>query len=186
MPYYSMPHIGHINTESCVTVLTSANLQQTDLAVLLRTLLPDSNLGQDPQNWWAMEQSGDSGLQEILQYISHGVLPCKVRKFILQCCLFAVVEGILHYVDPKWKNSQRIAVLKSLQQPILEDIHSDLFGALFSGQRMFNTLVTRWWWEQISEDSVRPALNVQLPLAQEDELNPYTQFHSGLHFKYWV
>ena len=99
-------------------------------------------------------------LRELLTYISHGILPDdehKSRRIVLQRPLLAVVGGVLCYVDPKRKNRQRVAVPKSMQQRILEETHSGPFAAHFSGQRMFNTLVTSWWWEHMFEDAVRVA-----------------------------
>ena len=96
-------------------------------------------------------------LRELLTYISHGILPDdehKSRRIVLQHPLLAVVGGVLCYVDPKRKNRQRVAVPKSMQQRILEETHSGPFAAHFSVQRMFNTLVTSWWWEHMFEDAV--------------------------------
>ena len=107
-----------------------------------------------------MEQVRDPHVQELLQFIQHGRLPTndvQARKLALQHSLFAIVDGVLYYIDPKRDNRKRAVVPKSLQQRLLEETHSGPFGAHFSGQRMFNTLVSNWWWEHMFTDTVNYA-----------------------------
>ena len=42
-----------------------------------------------------------------------------------------------------------------LKKQILEETHADPFGGHFSGQRMFNVLVSSWWWEHMFSDATR-------------------------------
>ena len=73
----------------------------------------------------------------------------------LQRSLFTVVEGVLYYVDPRCGNRKRAAVPQHLRDRLLEETHAGPYGANFSGQRMFNILVSSWWWERMFSDASR-------------------------------
>ena len=104
------------------------------------------------------EQAKDPELKQLTTFISHGVLPLEetiARKLALQRSLFTIVEGVLYYVDPKRDNRKRAVVPKHLRKRILEEVHAGPYGAHFSGQRMFSTLVSSWWWERMFSDASR-------------------------------
>ena len=102
------------------------------------------------------EQAKDPELKQLTTFISHGVLPLEetiAPKLALQRSLFTIVEGVLYYVDPKRDNRKRAVVPKHLRKRILEEVHAGPYGAHFSGQRMFSTLVSSWWWERMFSDN---------------------------------
>lgn len=104
------------------------------------------------------EQAKDPEVQQLIAFIERGRLPPeenKARKMALQRSLFTVVEGVLYYVDPKRNNRKRAVVPQHLQKRLLEETHAGPYGAHFSGQRMFNTLVFSWWWECMFSDASR-------------------------------
>ena len=104
------------------------------------------------------EQAKDPELKQLTTFISHGDLPLEetiARKLALQRSLFTIVEGVLYYVDPKRDNRKRAVVPKHLRKRILEEVHAGPYGAHFSGQRMFSTLVSSWWWERMFSDASR-------------------------------
>ena len=99
------------------------------------------------QNSFAMEQRRDTELREILDYLECGALPdddSRARKIILQGSQFAVIDEILYFIDPKKKNQRRVAVPEHLRQQIMREVHSSPYSGHFSGQRLYNTLTTRW------------------------------------------
>ena len=106
------------------------------------------------------EQKRDERISELKQFIQHGSLPIdptRARKMALQQSLFAVVDDVVYYIDPKRTNHRRAVAPKSLQERLLKETHSGPFGGHFSGQRMFNTLATNWWWEHMFADACRVA-----------------------------
>ena len=108
------------------------------------------------QNSFAMEQRKDKELREILDYLECGALPdddSRARKIVLQGSQFAVIDEILYFIDPKQKNQRRVAVPEHLRQQIMREVHSSPYSGHFSGQRLYNTLATRWWWEGTFSDA---------------------------------
>ena len=58
-------------------------------------------------------------------------------------------------MDPKHSNWKRAVVPKQFRKQTLEEVHSDLFGGHFSGQRVYNTLMLDWWWEVMFSDAIK-------------------------------
>ena len=93
-------------------------------------------------------QAEDPDLQELRAFVKQGHLPqdeIRARKMVLQQSLFTEVDDVLHFVDPKQNNRKQAVVPMSLQRRLLEETHCGPYAAHFSGQRMFNVLVTSWW-----------------------------------------
>ena len=106
----------------------------------------------------AAEQEKDSEVNELKRFLEHGSLPAdseKAKKMALQQTLFGVVDGVVYYIDPKRNNRKRAVAPKTLQLSLLQETHSGPYSAHFSGQRMFNILVTSWWWGKMFADACR-------------------------------
>ena len=112
---------------------------------------------QDPsQDSFAGQQRRNAHLQEIIDYLECGVLPddsSRARRIILQESQFAVIDGILYFIDPKQRNRRRAAVPEQLRQQVLRETHSSPYGGHFSGQHLYNALATHWWWEGMFSDA---------------------------------
>ena len=99
--------------------------------------------------WSAEERSWP----EIINYLECGVLPddsSRARRIILQESQFAMIGGILYFIDPKQKKR---AVPEQLHQQVLRETHSSPYGGHFLVQRLYNVLVAHWWWEGMFSDS---------------------------------
>jgi hypothetical protein len=75
------------------------------------------------------EQAKDPELQQLITFISHGVLLLEeaiARKMALQRSLFTIVEGVYYYVDPKRDSEtrKRAVVPKHLHKRIQEEAHA--------------------------------------------------------------
>ena len=91
-------------------------------------------------------------------YLEHGRLPedeSRGRKVAAQSVHFAILDGILYYVDSKCNNHKRVVVPQQLQQLILQEGHSGLTGGHFSGKWTYNALAQHWWWEHMYRDTVK-------------------------------
>lgn len=71
----------------------------------------------------------------------------RARKLALQGTLFAIVDSIVYYVDPKSDHRKRAVVPRHLRLKIMQESHSGLFGGHLSGARVFKMLMRHWWWE---------------------------------------
>ena len=130
--------------------------QQANISDLLGTPAPSSS--RYSQQTLANMQAEDPDLQELHVFVKQGHLPqdeIRARKMVLQQSLFTVVDDVLYFVDPKRNNRKRAVVPKSLQRRLLEETHCGPYGAHFSGQRMFNVLVSSWWWGHMFSDATK-------------------------------
>ena len=130
--------------------------QQANISDLLGT--PAPSCSRYSQQTLANMQADDPDLQELRAFVKQGHLPqdeIRARKMVLQQSLFTVVDDVLYFVDPKRNNRKRAVVPKSLQRRLLEETHCGPYGAHFSGQRMFNVLVSSWWWGHMFSDATK-------------------------------
>ena len=96
---------------------TETGVQQANLSTLLQQA-PFESDRINSHHALATEQSQDPKIQEIIEFIQHGRLPLNettARKLSLQQSLFAILDGILYFIDPKGHNSKRAMVPRSLQ-----------------------------------------------------------------------
>ena len=153
---------------------------------------PTLSSGRDVTTELADEQKNNPEVGELKKFLEQGSLPAdsvKARKMALQQALFAVVDGVVYYIDPKRANRRRAVVPKSLRQYLLQQTHSGPFGAHFSGQRMFNTLATSWWWEHMFADVCRfakacPECAITMGIGRKRRPRYIPYLYSG-HFKSW-
>jgi len=78
-------------------------------------------------------------------------------KFEIQQTLFAIVNGVLCYVDKC--NRSRVAVPHYLKNQILTAAHRGITGGHFSGKRTYSALAYHWWWEGMYVDALQHADN---------------------------
>ena len=96
----------------------------------------------------AEEQRKDREILEIIAFLESGSLPedvQKARKIVVQEPSFALVDGILYYLDSRHGDRKRVAVPKHLRQGILEENHSGPMAGHFSGERLYKSLLRHWW-----------------------------------------
>ena len=117
------------------------------------TSLLQSDPLQNVEDSFAEQQQKDPGIGDMFVYLEQGRLPVdesKGWKVAAQSVHFAVVNGILYFVDSKSSNHKQVVVPLQLQQQILRERHC---GHL-SGKRTFNALAQHWWWEHMYRDTV--------------------------------
>ena len=150
-PQGPAPQHGIAQDETQVAVVST----DTDLSTLLREspLL----LGKEQQGSYGTEQRKDSSLVEMTDFLQNGVLPedsNRAKKLAAQESLFALIDGILYYVDPRHGNRKKIAVPSHLREQLLEENHRGIYSGHFSGNRLYNTLVRHWWWAGMYADAM--------------------------------
>ena len=134
------------------TVFVVSSLDQ-DLSTLLQagpcsTTVPNLDT-------FADEQSKDSVVRELREFLRSGKLPedtVRARKMVLQRSQFALVNGVVYYVEPK-TSRKRAVVPCHLQSRILQEVHSGNYSGHFSGRRLYNSLLPIWWWEGMFTDA---------------------------------
>lgn len=146
--------------QSPITLCHDLNKTPVTPDVTTASIDPQTNRSREKQDSFSVEQKKDPSLSEMIKYLESGALPTddsRARKVLLQSSQFALVDGILYFIDNKQRNYKRAAVPKHLCQQVLKEAHSSPYAGHFSGQRVYNTLVARWWWEGMFGDAKRYA-----------------------------
>ena len=72
-------------------------------------------------------QQEDTELQDLIQKAKSRVLGKKPDTL-----KFALIKDVLWYVDSAWSNRARLVVPRSLQQQLLEEVHSGPYAGHFA------------------------------------------------------
>ena len=119
------------------------------------TLEADPEQTSEERTDYAGEQYKDRQLTEIIDFLVDGCLPedSKRAKLVAsQVAGFTLVDGVLHYVDDMNDHRCRVALLQHFHKQLLEENHRGLYGGHFSGGKLYNALVKRWWWRGMYTD----------------------------------
>ena len=111
----------------------------SDIQTLLDTE-PVGDQGVVDDTFGAEQQKDD----QLIQFLNTGQLPTdesRARKIALQAPLFAMIDGVLMFVDPKRKDQRRAVVPSQLQRQVMEENHRGHVGAHFSVSRSLLSLV---------------------------------------------
>ena len=103
----------------------------------------------------ASEQTRDPAIRKLSEFLQTGKLPddpTRARKMALQHSQFAIVGGVVYYINPKTR-CKRAVVPSHLQQRILQETHSGKYSGHFSGRRLYDSLMSSWWWEGMYADA---------------------------------
>ena len=133
--------------------VATVNSSEVDIQQLLNSDVPQCVV--DQRSNFGTEQQKDRELRDIIQFLKDGSLPDdnKVAKRIsCQSSCFAIVDGILYFVDPKHDHRKRCAVPSHLRNQILEENHSGPMAGHFAGEKLYKSLVTHWWWQGMYSD----------------------------------
>ena len=97
----------------------------------------------------AEEQKKDPKVMEIKKYLSDGVLlqDLKIaRKLALRALQFSLFNGVVYRTGLKSRHNC-VVVPHHLREELLRVTHAGKYSGHFSGRRLFDTLITSWWWE---------------------------------------
>ncbi len=64
----------------------------------------------------------------------------KGRKHVAEMVRFALLDGVLCYVDSARGSRPRLVVPKSMQQKLLEETHSGLYAGHFAAKSLYEKL----------------------------------------------
>lgn len=81
------------------------------------------------------EQRKDPKILELIKYLEDGTLPCdekQCHRVVAKSTLFALVDGVLFYVDPKRKHQKRAVVPDHLREEIMQSVHGSPFAEHYS------------------------------------------------------
>ena len=124
----------------------------------IQSLLQSAPLPCDQQSF-ALEQQKDPEIVEIVAFLEKDELPSdeeRARHIALQSSLFALVDGVLFFLDPKQEHRRRVVVPRHLREQLLQETHSSPMGGHFAG-KMYGSLVRHWWWDGMYADTLRYA-----------------------------
>ena len=150
-PREPAPLQGIGQDETQVAAVSSA----TDISMLLQE--NSLSVGEGQSEHYGAEQRKDRHLKEMIDFLQVGVLPddsSRAKKLTAQEPLFALVDGILFYIDARHGNRKRVAVPSHLREQLLVQSHREVYSGHFSGNRLYNTLVRHWWWPGMYADAM--------------------------------
>lgn len=110
-----------------------------------------------PNDSFAQEQRRDADIMELVAYLTSETLPdCaqKARKLVVKAPLYALVNGILYFIDSKREGKRRCVVPRHLRRSIIEENHQGPMAGHFSGERLYKALARHWWWQNMYSDVV--------------------------------
>ena len=68
---------------------------------------------------------------------------------------FALVDGVLYYVDSTRGNRPRIAVPDSLRSELMREAHAGSLSGHFAAKSLYDTLTRSYWWDGMYRDVQR-------------------------------
>ena len=100
-------------------------------------------------------QEEDVEIQEVVRLVGGGLLADEVKKGkkqVSELAQFALIDGVLWYVDSARGGISRLVVPKSMQQKLLEETHSGPYAGHFAAKSLYDKLARRYWWRGMYVD----------------------------------
>lgn len=157
-PHLLAPSEGIAEADVQVAMIDSTavcDLEKYSIRDLLHTG-PQSEVA-STSNSLAVEQRRDPEVSQMISYLENGELPSddkQARKIAAQAPLFVIVDDILYYLHPKRDDRKCVVVPQLLRPSIMEENHSGPMAGHFSGARLYNALIRRWWWPGMYKDAL--------------------------------
>ena len=85
-----------------------------------------------------------------MTYLLKGTLPkdkAEATELTLQATLYTVVDDILYYIGNSPKNVAKVVVPPKLRQDMIKDYHTGIMAGHFSGPKIYQEMLRRWWWK---------------------------------------
>ena len=109
------------------------------------------------------EQQEDRELRDIIQFLRDASPPeddKAAKRISCQASCFAIIDGVLYFVDPKHDHWKRCSVPSHLMNQIMEESHRGPMTGHFAGEKMYRSLVTHWWWQGMYSDVMACCMSV--------------------------
>ena len=94
----------------------------------------------------------------IIQFLTKGLLPddkTDAKKVAAQAHSFAIVDGVLYFIDVKHNHQKRCVVPKQLRIQLMEENHTGPMAGYFAGEKLYRALTRHWWWSGMYTDVVK-------------------------------
>ena len=161
-PYLPAPLEDTADSEVQVTMTTTTQTTSSvDSNSSITDLLQAAPVATPVNEEFGTTQHNDPELLPIITYLKKDELPTdhKMAKKISSLARQMVMSnGILYYVDSSNSphgNRNKVVVPKELRQLILASSHAGLLSGHFSARRLYNTLLSTWWWKSMYADAVQ-------------------------------
>ena len=82
-------------------------------------------------------------LNTLISYLESGDVPTdskELQKVATQALHFAVVDGILYFIDEKASTRKRVVVPSHLREKILEESHRGKYAGHFLGGKLYSAV----------------------------------------------
>ena len=111
-----------------------------------------------PTNEFALSQQQDPELLKIIQLLTNDLLPdnkTDAKKVVTQAHSFAIVDGVLYFIDVKHNHQKRCVVPKQLRNQLMEENHMGPMAGHFAREKLYRALTRHWWWSGMYTDVVK-------------------------------
>ena len=145
---------GSVGGASRVATVTCD--KDTNLEDLLQMDPNPLDCGEESSNF-VYEQRKDPDICEIAAFLEQGELPtdeAKARRLALRGTMFALVDKVVYFIDPRHHSRKRAVVPAHLREQLMRESHGGVLGSHFAGPRVFNALSRHWWWERMYSDVI--------------------------------
>ena len=115
-----------------------------------------------PTNEFALSQQQDPELLKIIRFLTNDLLPddkTDAKKIVAQAHSFAIVDGVLYFIDVKHNHQKRCVVPKQLRNQLMEETHTGPMAGHFAGEKLYRALTRHWWWSGMYTDVVKYCSN---------------------------
>ncbi len=118
-PQAPAPSEGIVEEETHVAVVQTKPSESSSITSLL-----ESSPRPVEKQSFAVEQSRDPEVQELKHFLEKQELPTdeeRARHIMMQSSLFALMDDVLYYLDPKQEHWKRVVLPRQLRQRILNE-----------------------------------------------------------------
>ena len=162
-PHLLAPSEGIAEADVQVAMIDSTatpGLEKCSIQDLLH-IEPQSGVP-SPSDNFSVEQRKDPEINRMINYLENADLPAddkQARTVAAQAPLFVIIDDILYHLHPKHGDRKCVVVPQQLRPGIMEENHSGPMAGHFSGARLYNALIRRWWWPGMYTDTLNHCKN---------------------------
>ena len=129
------PNVFQSDEVQIAAIQTTQPATELDICSLLgRHHSLTNSASSAPTNEFALSQQQDPELLKIIQFLTNDLLPdnkIDAKKVVVQAHSFAIVDGVLYFIDVKHNYQKRCVVPKQLRNQLIEENHTALWQDIF-------------------------------------------------------
>ena len=150
-PHKKPPSDGITEDEVQVAAISSASND-------ILTILNSSPCSNAVTSEFPAEQKKNHSLMPLIDYLQHETLPQdkkQTRIIAVQAPNYCIIDDVLYFIHTKKRKCKLVVVPRQLWKRIMQEYHGGPLGGHYSGNRLYNVLITNWYWDGIYNDALK-------------------------------